>query len=115
MTFGTILTVVLIGYALYYGGMVIHDLFFDKGGVVEAIAMEEEEIDISDEARNFSPIEMSKEQRPQRQDADMEEDDTTSMSGGIAIDDLLAGANDLAVNGEASELGKVCALWSVEQ
>lgn len=115
MTFGTVLTVVLIGYALYYGGLVIHDLFFDKSGVVEAIAMEEEEIDISDEAQNFSPIEISREQQPRRQDADMEEDDTTSMSGGIAIDDLLAGANDLAVNGEESELGKVCALWSVGQ
>lgn len=117
MTFGTILTVILIGYALYYGGNIIHDMFFDKSGVVEAIAMEEEEIDISSEAENFQPVEMSKEEldptSEQEENGEKEDGTQTQVSGGIEADKLESLADELAENGEDSVLGGVAAMWSV--
>lgn len=117
MTFGTVLIVVLIGYALYYGGLVIHDLFFDKRGVVEVAAIEEEEIDISDEAENFQPIEVRKDEPNSvtSQDGNEEEDDMPSMNGGIAIDDLSAAAEELVLHGEKSSLGQLCGAWSLSR
>ena len=56
MTFSSIMTFLCIAYVLGYGGMVVYDLFFSKEGVEIAPVMEEEEIDISDEALAFSPI-----------------------------------------------------------
>lgn len=118
MTFGTVIIVVLVGYAIYYGGMIIHDLFFDKRDVVEAVAIEEEEIDISDEAEGFRPIEVSKDDiRPAgwQGNNNEEDDEMTMMNGGIEIDELLAGSNDLALNGEYSKLGQLCCAWSISR
>jgi len=43
MSFGVVLTIILIGYAIYYGGLLLHDLFFAGQGVVTEATMEEEE------------------------------------------------------------------------
>ena len=111
MSFGVVLTIILVGYALYYAGMVLHDLFFAGQGVVTEATMEEEEIDISDEARNFQSIVVNGEQ-PSTVSNDYEEE-STSMNGAVDIDDLVSMVNDLAVKEENSELAAVCASWSV--
>lgn len=61
MAFGTIFTIVIIGYILLYGGMIIYDLFFKKSAADLIPKPEDEDIDISDEARQFHPIIIEKE------------------------------------------------------
>ena len=56
MAFSTIMTFLCIAYVLGYGGMVVYDLFFSKEGVDLTPVMVEEEIDISDEAKTFTPV-----------------------------------------------------------
>ena len=56
MAFSSIMTFICLGYVLAYGGMVIYDLFFAKEPVKLAPKVEEEEIDISDEAKSFNPV-----------------------------------------------------------
>ena len=56
MAFSSIMTFICVGYVLAYGGMVIYDLFFAKEPVKLAPKVEEEEIDISDEAKSFNPV-----------------------------------------------------------
>lgn len=109
MSFGVVLTIILIGYAIYYGGLLLHDLFFAGQGVVTEATMEEEEIDISDEARKFQSIVVNGEQ-PSTVDY---EEESTSMNGAVDIDDLVSMVNDLAAKEENSELAAVCASWSV--
>ena len=52
MTFGVVLTIILIVYALYYLGLVIYDMYFAKPTVVKSLTLEEDEIDISDIANS---------------------------------------------------------------
>jgi hypothetical protein len=112
MSFGVVLTVILVGYALYYGGMVLHDMLFAGQGVVTEATMEEEEIDISDEARGFQSIVVNREKHSTVAN-EQEGEETTSMNGAVDIDDLVPMVNDLATKGENSELAAVCASWSV--
>lgn len=57
MSFGTVCTVILVGYALYYLANFIYDLFFKKEVSLEVEETEEEEIDISEmlKSEEFSP------------------------------------------------------------
>lgn len=64
MAFGTILTIVIIGYILLYGGMIIYDVFFKKTQEGLIPKPEDEDIDISDEARQFHPVYIEKECKP---------------------------------------------------
>ena len=50
------MTFICVGYVLAYGGMVFYDLFLAKEPVELAPKVEEEEIDISDEAKTFNPV-----------------------------------------------------------
>lgn len=50
---------IIVVYACLYAGMIIHDLFFDKD-VKTAPRQEEEEIDISEEAKEFASVEIFK-------------------------------------------------------
>lgn len=53
--FGTMMTVIIIGYIGYYGYNILHDLYFDKSGEVVATAMvEETEVDIREELDGFT-------------------------------------------------------------
>lgn len=112
MTFGLVLTIIIVGYILFYGGMIINDLFFSKQGVVENATVDEEEIDISDEARNFQPIHVGEEPENENENDDNNGQDETSMNGGVEIDELLQQADDMALNGDNSELAKLCSCWS---
>ncbi len=56
MAFSSIMTFICVGYVLAYGGMVFYDLFLAKEPVELAPKVEEEEIDISDEAKTFNPV-----------------------------------------------------------
>lgn len=64
MAFGTIFTIVIIGYILLYGAMIIYDLFFRKTAEDLIPKQEDEDIDISDEARQFHPVIIEKECKP---------------------------------------------------
>lgn len=52
--FGIIMTFVFAGYLGYYGYNIIKELYFDKSGeVVQEEAIEEKEVDISDDVKDF--------------------------------------------------------------
>jgi hypothetical protein len=61
MTFGNILTFIVICYIIYYVGMIIYDTYFKKNDIVQEAKAEEEEVDISDEVQQFQPVRVSKE------------------------------------------------------
>lgn len=64
MAFTTIFTVVIIGYVFLYIGMIVYDLFFRKDAKDFLPKVEDEEIDISDEAGQFKPILIEKDAKP---------------------------------------------------
>lgn len=64
MAFTTIFTVVIIGYVFLYIGMIVYDLFFKKDVKDFLPKVEDEEIDISDEAGQFKPILIEKDAKP---------------------------------------------------
>ena len=105
------MTFLCIAYVLGYGGMVVYDLFFSKEGVEIAPAMEEEEIDISDEAKTFSPVFIEKDDDTP-QEEDVVPDDFVAMTGGIEINELVPKLEDLSVNGKDSELGSMVNDWN---
>ena len=63
MAFSSVMTFICVGYVLAYGGMVIYDLFFAKEPIELAPKVDEEEIDISDEAKTFNPVVIDKDGR----------------------------------------------------
>ena len=111
MAFSTIMTFLCVAYVVGYSGMVVYDLFFSKEGVEIAPVMEEEEIDISDEAMTFSPIFIEKEDDTPPEE-ESTPDDVVAMTGGIEINDLVPKLEDLSVNGKNSELGAVVNDWN---
>ena len=53
--FGMFMTIIIIGYAGYYGYNIIHDIYFDKTGeIVSTASIDEREVDIKDELGNFT-------------------------------------------------------------
>ncbi len=112
MALGTIFIIVLIGYVFLYAGLIIHDLYFNKQEVV-ATTIEEEEIDISDEAQTFQPINVESIFAKSNTKKQETEEETEIMNGGFDLDELLVKVNDLAENGENSELANLCSSWSV--
>ena len=65
--------------------MIARDLYFNNKEVADIGAVEEDEIDISEDARNFQTIDN--------------------------IDQFIAAANDYAENGEMGEAAEVCNKW----
>ena len=52
--FGTSMTIIIIGYIGYYGYNIVYDLYFDKSGeVVTTAAVDEQEVDVTDELGVF--------------------------------------------------------------
>lgn len=109
MTFGDFLTVIFFGYICYYAGMITYDQYFKKDDVPLEAAVEEEEIDISDEAGEFHPVTITKEKRQLTREEQEEQD---IMSGRIEIEDLLPKVDELAEKGKDSSLGKLLADWN---
>ena len=111
MTFGNLLTVIFIGYICYYAGMITYDQYFKKDAVPLEASVEEEEIDISDEAMEFKPVSVIKDNT--RKDLSKEEESEQEvMSGRIEIEDLIPKINELAEKGKDSILGKIAAGWN---
>lgn len=111
MTFGNFLSVIFFGYFCYYLGMIIYDQYFKKDDISPEAAVEEEEIDISDEAKEFQPVTIVKDNT--RKDLSKEEESEQEvMSGRIEIEDLIPKINELAEKGMDSPLGKIVAGWN---
>ena len=47
MKFTTLLTIIIVGYVIYYAYQIIHDLFFAKGSLLSDDLRIEEEVDIT--------------------------------------------------------------------
>lgn len=58
MNYGVVFFWILGFYCLYYGGLVIYELFGVKKEPLEDVKQAEEEIDVSDENSNFSPTQI---------------------------------------------------------
>jgi len=111
MTFGDFLTVIFFGYVFYYVGMITYDQYFKKDDVPLEAAVEEEEIDISEEAGEFQPVSVIKD-NVNKELTKEEESEQDIMSGRIEIEDLIPKVNELAEKGKDSPLGKILAGWN---
>src|SRR5574344_1969328 len=107
MTFGNILTFIVICYIIYYVGMIAYDTYFKKGDIPQENQTEEEEVDISDEVQQFQPVYISKDKVQISTHLSPEE---SAMSGGIEVEDLLPMTNELAEKGSQSVLGQTLAV-----
>lgn len=53
--FGVAMTIILVIYGIYYAVNFLKDIFFDKSGeVVQEAAVQEQEVDIDDELKDFT-------------------------------------------------------------
>lgn len=102
--------VIIIGYVIYYGYLVISDIFLKKESVGLEKINEEEEVDISGESANFRP-EMVSKSASSRRENNNESRQLIVNTGAISIDDFLPMAEDFAENGTDNAYGKLCALW----
>ena len=102
--------VIFIGYFCYYAGMITYDQYFKKDDVPLEATVEEEEIDISEEAKAFQPQNITKDKKKELSKEEQAEQEI--MSGRIEIDDLLPKVDELAEKGKNSALGKLLADWN---
>ena len=102
--------VIFIGYFCYYAGMITYDQYFKKDDVRLEATVEEEEIDISEEAKAFQPQNITKDKKNELSKEEQSEQEI--MSGRIEIDDLLPKVDELAEKGKNSALGKLLADWN---
>ena len=90
MKFTTLLTIIIVGYVIYYAYQIIHDLFFTKGMLSDELKIEEE-VDITGEVEKYQPVRVSREDIPlavaPSQEA-QEDDGLTQMCGGYTVDEL---------------------------
>ena len=91
MKFTTLLTIIIVGYVIYYAYQIIHDLFFTKGVLSDELHIEEE-VDITGEVEKYQPVKVSREDIPLTK-TNTEKDSTlddglTQMCGGYTIDEL---------------------------
>lgn len=61
--FGTLMIIILVLYAGWYGYNFVKDLYFDKSGVVAEDAVEEREVDIGDELKDFTRYDANEEDK----------------------------------------------------
>ena len=111
MTFGNLLTVIFLGYLFYYAGMISYDQFFKKEAIPLEATVDEEEIDISDEAGEFHPVNIVKD-NTKRNMTQEEESEHEVMSGSIEIEELIPKVNELAEKGKDCPFGKLLAEWN---
>ena len=91
MKFTTLLTIIIMGYVIYYAYQIIHDLFFTKGVLSDELHIEEE-VDITGEVEKYQPVKVSRDDIPLTKTSTKEEtsqdDGLTQMCGGYTIDEL---------------------------
>lgn len=61
--FGTFMIIIFVIYAGWYGYNIIKDLYFDKSAVVAEDAVEESEVDIGDELKDFTQYDANEEDK----------------------------------------------------
>ena len=92
MKFTTLLTIIIMGYVIYYAYQIIHDLFFAKGSLLSDDLRIEEEVDITGEVEKYQPVKVSRDDIPLTKTSTKEEtsqdDGLTQMCGGYTIDEL---------------------------
>lgn len=112
--FDIFLTVIIVGYVLYYAYQIVSDIFFKKE-VKEVSRAEEQDVDISDEVSNFAS---EKVERPgtSRQKATMEDDNANVVnSGAIEVSDLMKHIDAFAKGEEFGELQFLSADWEASE
>ena len=90
MKFTTLLTIIIVGYVIYYAYQIIHDLFFTKGVLSDELHIEEE-VDITGEVEKYQPVRVSRDSIPLAKgsnDERSQDDELTQMCGGYTIDQL---------------------------
>ena len=92
MKFTSLLTIIIVGYVIYYAYQIIHDLFFNKGSLLSDDLRIEEEVDITGEVEKYQPVRVSRDDIPLAKTSTKEEtsqdDGLTQMCGGYTIDEL---------------------------
>ena len=84
--FGIFMTIIIVGYAGYYGYNIIHDLYFYKTGeIISTASIDEKEVDIKEELGNFTLYEA---------DEDQSKKEDTKVSSNITIDETNAPQNN---------------------
>lgn len=111
MSFTTVMTFLCVSYIFVYAGMIAYDLFLSKEAVDMTPKVEEQEIDISDEAKTFHPIMVEKDGKEKPLVASISSE-LSRMMGGIEINDLVPMLNDLAERGKDSPLGGLVNDWN---
>lgn len=110
MEFSTILTIILVGYAIYYLINIIKDLRAPDNSYSVKGDEDDEDIDISDE-NGFQPVEVNDEKKNSSQHEN-EWEGGSSMSGGIKVKDLISKVEELVQQEENSELANISSCWS---
>ena len=111
MSFTSIMTFLCVAYIFVYAGMIAYDLFLSKEAVDITPKMDEEEIDISEEAMMFSPVMIEKDGKEKSLVASVASE-LSRMTGGIEMDQLVPMLNELAEKGKDSPLGGLVNDWN---
>jgi len=111
MSFTSVMTYLCVSYIFVYAGMIAYDLFFTKEAVDLTPKVEEQEIDISDEAKTFHPVMIEKEGKEKSLVASIASE-LSKMTGGIEMDDLVPMLKELAEKGKDSPLGGLVNDWN---
>ena len=105
------MTFLCVAYIFVYAGMIAYDLFISKEAVDLTPTMDEEEIDISEEAMMFSPVMIEKDGKEKSLVASVASE-LSRMTGGIELDQLVPMLNELAEKGKDSVLGGLVNDWT---
>ena len=120
--FGTVMTIILAAYGVYYDYNIIHDLYFDKSGeVVVGERVDEKEVDIKDTLKDFAQYDAEEDSnKPSQQSSDSDQsedefdDDTEEISGGIEVDDLDRLIDECDSKGEGSLFAQITEVFTKE-
>ena len=111
MSFTSVMTFLCVAYIFVYAGMIAYDLFLSKEAVDITPKVEEQEIDISDEAKTFHPVMIEKDGKEKTLVASISSE-LSRLSGGIELNDLVPMLNELAEKGKDSVLGGLVNDWN---
>lgn len=109
--FKILLTIIIIGYVLYYGYMIVSDVFLNKSTDLDKRA-EEVDIDISEEMENFESVDVSRD-KAGNAPAEATVIGEITNTGGLGIDELLLHVDDFAENGSFGSLAEMKGDWRV--
>lgn len=109
------LTVIIIGYVIYYAYLIVSDLLFQKEAKTD-IAIEEEDIDISDEMSDCNVTVIDRHNNSHCSDATVTPmAEAIIHTGGLDMDDFLADIETYAAGGELSEVSQIYRGWHMEE